>query len=256
VGRYSGAGQNAVELALILALSLPMAWHLAMTRETGFGANFLRIVNFAFIPAALFATLLTASRTALFVNVASIVYILWTLRLKGEAIHRLLLAGVLVGALFYELSFIPKETLIRLSTVGNVIQGSDLGVRGWLWQETFSLFIQHPFFGIGAGALHAPDQLGSAAHNTYLSVLAELGIFGFFLFSIMLCNVMFKAVKQRSPFSGLWITVLVIWLFGVLSLTWEFTKTTWYILNMVIISSSIYGRSDDVDDAEGNELPT
>lgn len=253
VGRYTGAGQNAVELALILALSLPMAWHLATTWKSARGAKFLRIVNFAFIPAALFATMLTASRTAVLVNVASIVYILWTLRLKGEPIYRLLLVCILVGALFFEVSLIPKETLLRLSSVGNIVMGSDLGARGWLWHQTFSLFMKHPFFGIGAGALHAPAQLGGAAHNTYLSVLAELGISGFLLFSIMLGNVMFHAVKQRSPFSALWITVLAIWLFGVLSLTWEFTKTTWFILNMVIISSAVYGRSEDEDAAEDDE---
>jgi len=255
MGRYTGAGQNAVELALILALSVPIAWHLATTRKTGYAANFLRLVNFVYVPAALLSALLTGSRMALLVNVAGVLYILGTLSFRGKLIHRVLIAAVLIGAFFFEASFIPKETLFRLSSVGDSISQSDFGGRGRLWLATFSLFLEHPFFGIGAGALHAPAQLGGAAHNSYLSVLAELGMFGFFLFASMICNVIFKAVKQQSPFSGLWITVLVIWLFGVFTLTWEFTKTTWYILNMVIISSAIYGRLDDVDDAEGDELP-
>ena len=111
-----------------------------------------------------------------------------------------------------------------------------------LWKESFAIFLDHPFLGIGSNALSAPGQLGAYAHNTFLSILAELGLVGLLLFLGILAFVVYQAIKQPTPYSTLWITVIAVWMIGVFTLTWEYTKATWFFLNLVIISAGIYSH--------------
>jgi O-antigen ligase len=240
-GRFSGAGQNAGEFALILSLTLPLAWHLAITQEPGAGAVALRIVNFTYIPLALFATVLTASRTSLLTNIPGLLYIVGTLS-KIKRVYRIMIFIVFVTSMILIQPVIPQATLDRLSTIGASIEEMDLGGRAQLWKGSFAIFLKHPYIGIGSDALSAPDQLGSFAHNTFLSIMAELGLVGLFLFLCSLLIVIYQALRQPKQYSFLWITVIAIWLMGVSTLTWEYTKSTWFYLNLVIISAGIYSQ--------------
>jgi O-antigen ligase len=240
-GRFSGAGQNAVEFALILSLSLPLAWYLAISQKPGRGANILKAINFAYIPLALLATVLTASRTSLVTNVPGLLYILGTLR-KIRMQYRILIFIVFIIAVIAVQPLIPQATLERLSTIGQSISGNDLGGRTKLWVEGLNIFLAHPFIGIGSNGLSAPTVLGTFAHNTFISILAELGLVGLLLFLAILVIVFFEAIKQPEPFSALWLTVLLVWFVGVFTLTWEYTKPTWFFLSIIVISGGIYHR--------------
>jgi O-antigen ligase len=241
VGRFTGAGQNANELSLILSLSLPLAWYLATTQKPGYAARILKVVNFAFIPLALFAAILTGSRTALVTNIPGLLYIAGTMN-KLKPVYRILVFAIIVTAFIVIWPLIPQATFNRLSTIGNSIAGNDLGGRTRLWRESFAIFLNHPFLGIGSDALGAPGQLGAYAHNTFLSIMAELGLVGLFLFLGVLSIVVFQAISQPKPFAILWVTVIAIWLIGAVSLTWEYTKGTWFFLTLVVISAGVYNR--------------
>ena len=242
-GRYAGAGLNAVDLALILALGLPVAWHLASTAGNGMKNHVLRLVNCAYIPAALFAIILTASRMAIFAVFPAILYISVTIN-RLRFFFRILIFIVLVGALFAVLPYVPQSTADRLATVGDSIATRDLGGRVRLWRASIAAFLEHPILGVGSGALRT--ELGAVAHNTFLSVLAELGLIGFTLFVVMLVIVAYQAVNQPKWLSGLWLTVLAIWAIGAFALTWEFRKPTWLFLSLVVISASLFRQCDSV----------
>ena len=64
--RFSGVGMNANDLALILILGLPVAWYLMNTNDEENKIGIRWFVNFAYILLAIFAILLTASRTSVF----------------------------------------------------------------------------------------------------------------------------------------------------------------------------------------------
>lgn len=242
-GRYTGVGQNANELALILSISIPLAWHLVITQTSGHGAGILKVINFVYIPLALLATILTASRTALLTNIPALLYIAGTIR-NIRPVHRLLFFTIMLTAFVVIWPSIPQATFDRLATIDDSIARNDLGGRVSLWKGSFRIFLEHPILGIGSNSLDSPDQLGALAHNTFLSILAELGLVGFLLFSGVLSIVIFQAFKQPAPYSILWLTVIAVWGVGACTLTWEYTKTTWFILNLVIISAEIYQRHD------------
>ena len=242
--RYAGAGLNAVELALILTLGLPVAWHLATTSGKGSKDRVLRLLSYTYIPASLFATILTASRMALIAVVPAIVYIVGTsYRLKP--FYRLFIFLILVSAMFFLQAHIPQSTIKRLATIDDSIAAFDFGGRMTLWRASFRIFSEHPVLGIGSGALHRSSALGGAAHNAFLSVSAELGIIGFILFAGILANVVYQALIQAKELSRLWLTILVIWAIGVSTLTWEIAKPTWLFFILVTISKNMYYKDTD-----------
>jgi O-antigen ligase len=247
-GRYSGAGINAVELALILALGLPVAWHLATSSAKSLRDNILRILNGLYIPASLFAITLTGSRTSLFVVAPGLLYILGTAN-RIRPLCRILVLAFLVGALLVIRPSVPEPTVERLSTTSASIAEGDLGGRGILWRETFERFSEHPVLGVGSGALHSSNVLRTVAHNTFLSVLAEVGLTGFTLFVGVLVIVAFQLRNQPKSFSTLWISVLAIWAMGNFSLTLESSKLTWLILSLVVVSAGLFKVCDSVVDS-------
>ncbi len=125
------------------------------------------------------------------------------------------------------------QVIERLATATTSISADELGGRVALWRDAYAVFLSHPILGSGGGTL--PTLLSSAAHETFLSILAETGLIGFTLFAGILVVVLNQAARLLKGFSGLWFSVFFIWLIGVQSLSWEFKKVTWLILIFVII---------------------
>jgi O-antigen ligase len=239
-GRYAGVG-NAVELALILAIGLPIAWHLATSLDNQNKNKILRLINFAYLPAALLAILLTGTRMAIFAVIPALAYIIGTFyRLKP--IVRFSSLVVLIGAGFWLEPLIPRSTLERLGTTGVSIVSGDLGGRVSIWLKSLSFFYSHPIVGIGSGALSSNYVMGVMAHNTFLSVLTEVGLIGFVLFMAILVVITQQALKQEKYYAMLWIIILAIWTIGVFTLTWEYKKATWLILTLIIVGANLNNR--------------
>lgn len=240
-GRYAGSGLNACDLALILSLGIPIAWHLATTGDGGTRSSILKLANYAYIPASLFAIVLTGSRLAIFSLLPALVFILGTgNRLRPSL--RLLIFAVLVGVVWATQPHLPQSSLDRLATAGDSIAAADLGGRVTLWRASVAAFVEQPILGVGAGALHAAGALGTLAHNTFLSVLAELGIIGFILFAAILGVTVRQAMRQPKGNTSLWLAVLAIWAIGVCTLTWEFRKPTWLFLALITVGAGLSVR--------------
>jgi O-antigen ligase len=247
-GRFSGAGQNAVELALILSLCIPIAWYLAINQKSTRNGNLIKVICYAFIPASLFAMILTGSRTALLAIIPGVIYIIASLH-RLKLVYRYIGFILFITLIIFGISIIPQATLARLETIGSSISSGDLGGRGAIWSRSFQIFFDHPLVGIGSGSTVAPDQVGSFSHNTFLSILVELGIIGEVIFLILLGSAVLQIIKQPKTSMILWFTVLFTWIIGVQSLTWEYTKVTWLFLGLIAISAGIIDRSGSLQEA-------
>jgi O-antigen ligase len=245
--RYAGIHVNANDLALILALGLPIAWHLAVSAAKAEKTGLFTLLNYAYVPAALFAIILTATRTAFFAAAPAILYMVGTAN-RLKLFHRVLILAALVGIF----PFTPQSSIERLATIGSSLSTGDLGGRGRLWQASIAAFSKHPFLGVGSGALQTPTLLPGVAHNTFLSVSAELGLIGLSFFVIMLAIVVYQAANQPKSLSWLWLTVLTIWFIGAFTLTWEYRKVTWLLLSLIVISANLFRRGDRIE--EGSSL--
>ena len=238
IGRYSGGGQNAVELGLILSLWIPIAFHLGIIQKSSLSGKIIKLISLLFIPLAIVAIILTGSRTAIFTLVPAVIYILISLK-NFKFFNRIILSFIIIIILLNTYTFIPTETLERLGTASESISSGDFGGRSILWKKSFDIFQNYPIFGIGSGSLGSPNQLGGFAHNTFISILAELGIIGFILFLCIIFCTIIKILYQPKKYSFLWFTVFSIWMIGIQSLTWEYTKDTWLLLSLIAISNGI-----------------
>jgi O-antigen ligase len=235
-GRYSATGINANDLSLILIIGLPIAMHLFFTSGPGKVGIMLKIINLAFVPLAVFAVALSGSRTSLIAIIPFGFFMIGTQQIKFP--RKVLISVIFLFSLLILFPYIPESLISRLGTIGNSIGEGDLGGRLHLWREGIAVLAEHPILGIGSGAIIS--SIGSAVHNTFISIADETGFIGLLLFCAILGIVVYQILNLPKGFSGLWLAIFLTWLIGVLSLSWEFRKLTWIILSFVIIESSFY----------------
>ena len=232
-GRYTADGISPNSIGLILALSIPIAWYLAITSsESTTRGRLLRILNYAYIPTAYFSILLTASRGSLIASVPAVMFILGTLSVRLTLGHSLVLILVLL-ILCGLFQFVPPECLMRLSTAGDEIASGDLNGRIDIWQAGLVSFVEHPFIGAGANAFPSVNALGRAPHNTFMSILVDLGLIGLTLFVAIVALLVLQASRTGPIECCFWFTLLFIWFLGTLCHNWEHTKHTWLIISLV-----------------------
>jgi O-antigen ligase len=237
--RYAASGFHPNDMGLILALGLPVAWHLAIFAKHNAGLHFLRIVNFAYLPAAVAAILLTASRGTVVAASPMVLFLLASLMgIRPRA--RIAVFGVVIGALLAVIPFVPQSSWVRLSTIPESITQGDMNDRIDIWLEGVDIAAAHPILGVGSGAYRtAAVETKHVAHNVFVSVMCELGLIGFLLMMAIILICYHSALQHPKPLAWLWITVLLIWSLGALVHTWEQRKQTWFFLSIVVVSSEL-----------------
>jgi O-antigen ligase len=234
-GRYSAPGVNAVDMALMLIIAMPIAMHLVLASGRAKQNLVLKLLNLAYIPLAIFALALTGSRTSLLAIIPFGFYMALSPQIRLQ--RKILVAvGVLI-ALIALFPLIPESLIGRLGTLGSSIAGADIGGRVDIWREAIAILARHPVFGIGGGALDS--TIGTAAHNTYVSVATETGVIGFVLFISLLGVALAQTMRLPASKSSLWLTIFMTWAIGVLSLSWEFRKVTWLVMIFVVLGCNL-----------------
>ena len=88
-------------------------------------------------------------------------------------------------------------------------------------------------------ALHAANAV---AHNTFISILVELGVVGALLLFMLLASMVYSAIRMRYLDRCLWISLLLTWTIGVSALTWEYRKPTWLLFSL--LAAHVYSRRE------------
>jgi O-antigen ligase len=126
----------------------------------------------------------------------------------------------------------------RLATATVNVNNPEAHERRDLWLAAIDTWKNNPFFGIGRGN-HGPLLPGRtlgipAAHNTYLGVLAELGIFGFLSLA---CLVLAVVIPIALPSEGkdtyasaLLLTSLLFFGLNGMTLNLENCRALWVLL--------------------------
>jgi O-antigen ligase len=243
-GRYTATGFNENDIGLTLALGIPVAWHLALSKSNSKKTYGLRLINYAYIPAAMLAILLTASRGSLVATLPALVFIFGSLtRLKP--LMRVLLLAALILSLFMLQSLVPQSSVQRLATTGTSIAEGDIGHRSYIWREGITIFAEHPILGIGSGAFRTAVESGRVAHNSFLSVLVEVGIVGFVLLVITLAVAVHPTMRQPKWDTRFWLALLLVLALGNSVHSWEKRKPVWLFLGLATVSASLPAQHDE-----------
>lgn len=245
--RYVAGEFDPNDLGLTLALGIPIAWHLMLTATRPIS----RVLNGAYLPTAALAVLLTGSRGALLATVVASSIVLGSLvrlPLRWKTAGVMLLAATLFGAA----QLVPPATFERLATTREEIASGDLSGRGVIWRAGLDRFKERPVVGVGTGGFRiavAPYLAATpyAAHNTYLGVLVEQGVVGFGILAAIGVLVFSGMRRLEKPVRRLALVLCLTWGVGVMSLSWEHRKPTWFLLGFLtthVGAAAVAIRSD------------
>lgn len=237
--RFSAGGTNPDGFGFIIALGVPIAWYLATSKNTTRSSGLLKLVNYAYIPAALMGLALSGTRTAMIATIPGMIFGLISLaRIRiGVRITILLFLSVVILMLLPVIQ--PLKSFERLGTTTDALAQGNLNERTIIWREGLETFVEHPIFGVGSNMFRSVNSLGKVAHNTFISVLVELGLIGLAMFVVILTITVIEAWSLPKWEKSFWFCLLLVWAIGASSLTWEYRKTTWLFFNMIIASAAL-----------------
>lgn len=245
--RYVAKGFDPNDLAIIMALGIPMSWYLSLV----FKQPLIVWLNRFYLPLALVAILLTGSRAGFLAVMVGLTIILWT-AVKLPLRHKLALAFIGLLTLWLLQGFVPLASWERIQTIPNEIVQGNLSLRVAIWIAGLQVFQEHPLLGVGAGAhMAAVEVLGKprVAHNVFLSVLVENGLIGFTI-GCLLGALALSLISKMPPLEQkLWIVLLGVWGMGAMSLSWEPVHPTWLLLALLVTQAFVKDIKKDAVEA-------
>ena len=237
-GRFTATGFNANDVGLTVALGIPVAWHLAVSEGGSKMIRRLRLANYIYIPVAVLAIFLTASRGSLIAAIPAILFVVASIP-RLRLFQRVVILAALIAALFQLQSLVPRATLLRLATTGSSISQADLGGRVDIWRQGLTVFSEHPLIGIGSGAFRSAVESGKSSHNTFLAAMVEVGLIGSALFAVVPAIALYQAMRHPKWDARFWLTILLILALGNLVHNWVDRKATWLFLSLIIASANV-----------------
>jgi len=246
--RYTTTGSDPNYNGLIIALAIPVAWHLAVSGGDSKKDYVLRVLNYAYLPAATFAILLTASRSSVVFLLPAFLFVVASLS-QLKLFARVSIFVVIIYALFTVQALAPQSSFQRLSTTEDSIAEASFGGRGDLWRGGIEIFLEHLLLGTGSGTFDTAARqvfyTDRDPHNTFVSVLVEVGIIGFVLFIFMLGMAVRAVMHQPRWVSRMWLTVFLIGALGCFINTMENRKPFWLLLSLMVVGAGISVQRDE-----------
>lgn len=246
--RFSPAEQsNPDGFGFIVVLGIPVAWYLASSSLGNTRlSSLLKLANYAYIPAAFFGLALSGTRTALIASLVGVAFGLSSLN-RVRLTTRIPIFLFLTAAILFMLPHVQGlRSFQRLGTTYSEITEGDLNNRTNNWLEGLAAVPDHPFIGAGSNTYRSVNSMGKLAHNSFLSVLVELGLVGFILFGTIVVIAVSKAFSQPKWEARFWLAVLAVWGIGASALTYEHRKATWLFLTLTIVSAAVTREREEL----------
>lgn len=250
--RYSVSGVDPNEFATFLALGIPAAWYIILSGRH----KRLFWPTLLFIPLALLGILLTSSRGGALVALVALSVVPLTLSALPRSSKRafwgvtlVTVAGLSVAA--PQLVDVFESSIQRLASTSRELTSGTLNERSELWNAGLNLYEQHPLLGVGVGAF--PRAIApyagteNVAHNTYVSVLVELGPLGLFLLLSILFSTGLPLLRLPTARQICYLILLLTLALGMVPLTWEGRKITWFMLTLITAAGTLVFRADTPD---------
>jgi O-antigen ligase len=246
---FRNVGFDPNDFSIALALGIPMAWVLFLRRTR----RWLNWLNLGYIPMALLAVILAASRGGLIAMLIALTLIPVTFG-NLKPIQRLLIISVVsvsVVALFVYLPtvFPQLQTNIeRLADTATELQEGDLSTRTNIWRAGLEVLSDNLYLGVGLGnfstAIAPIYGRPAAPHNVFLSVATELGTMGLLLFLLMLFLVVWPVFTRDYRYRAFHAVLFLVLFVSFLPLGIEYRKMTWFTLTLLATMKPVIVRNE------------
>jgi O-antigen ligase len=246
--RYAATGFDANDIALTMALGVPITVYL-MAR----GTRLSRYWYGAYSVLAVAAILLTASRTGILaLAIALCSYLVLTM--QSNKVRGLLITVIVACGLVWLSQFAPAESVNRLLRIDQEITSGTMSNRTTIWRAGWQVFEDHYLLGIGAGTY--PIAMGPAigvemvAHNTYLSVLTDMGLIGFGVFMGMVTLCLRVVWRMPRMERRMWQIMMLALGAGIFALSWDINKNLWLMLGLAMAHGSALANRVEFEDED------
>ncbi len=230
--RYAGAGLNADQVGLIMAVSIPISYYLLIQSR-----KLLAWVYGLQLALAETSILLSAGRGGFLAGFVALSIVPVTSR-RLSPLQKITILCVIFLAIGSSFFLVPTTSWERMSTIPEEVAHGSLNERRAIWSACWELFRTHPFLGVGAGAFRESSTrflpVPVIPHNTFLGVLAEQGIIGFGLFCAILALLVLSAKAMAPLRRKLWMVFLAVWVVAASDLTWDNGKSTWFFFGLLL----------------------
>lgn len=187
-------------------------------------SRILAVACWSVVLLTLFNTSSRASMVA-FIAASIIVAALWFVETERKALALCSVAALLglsIIAMAFELvpdsftAFIYQDVFL-LEDKGRGL-GSGLTGRAEAWIETLEIWMSNPVFGVGFRQHEALLTSASSAHNAYLTMLADTGLFGLMAYVSLISLSLWSAWRHPMPLRVRAVLVAVVASYAVLGL--------------------------------------
>jgi O-antigen ligase len=250
LGRISGLVGTANELASVLVTAMFLAGGLLLALK---GSPLLRTLCFSAIAICLIGLFLTQSRAGL-IALGTALFAAVVLGGRRRFVVAVLVTLVSITTIGYFAFVATDEVRHRVTTFGSGTGRTDIWTVGWRMVE------DQPLRGVGAGnfpiaSIHYLLEPGAllrddfivdnpkVAHNTYLNVLAELGVVGLALFLAVIAFSLWCAARALGVASqagdrqlDVLARAMIVVLVGLLAADFfgsrQYSKQLWLLLSL------------------------
>ena len=156
------------------------------------------LLNTVIVAVNTYALMLTSSRAGFLTLGALIIGLVFLpqpgkhLQLKETAMKLGIIVVVVTITVFIVQKFLPQVNMDRLIIWSGYEGGSGRDIR---WQRSVELFLQKPLFGWGWSGYNTGV---GAIHNTFLTSLCDVGVFGTVLFSMPLVLIGVESFRNKN----------------------------------------------------------
>jgi len=199
-GVAKGNFEDPNDLALTLVLMLPIAWWLSSVVQS----SAARLAAYGSAMLLVGGVVATQSRGGLMALVAAAsVMVLSQGRGRRSATLLALAAAVVIAVVV-----LPAEVFDRYTTIAEYQKDESAMTRLAIWKAGARMFADHPLTGVGAGTFEivygesyidrkVAGNTWRVAHNSYIQVAAELGVFGLAIWVAIVAWALLSLLRSR-----------------------------------------------------------
>jgi O-antigen ligase len=248
--RFSGGGQDLNYLAYMFSVSILIAIYLSRNQRPL--DRFLRWGYWVFAAWCVVQALLTGSRGGMLSLLATAFFAAFMLGMKFRKIAVKTLLKIIMWLVVLigigtpvAMWLVPQELLARLTLKGGGGTSLEEDPRVRIWTRGWEEFKKAPVLGHGLAAFYvlSEDSKGhrSAPHNTYLSLLVEMGIVGLALYLLFLALLFREVWRLPHRERLLWIGILSITLLNCFTCGSQGDKFTWFLYALCAVQGAALG---------------
>lgn len=221
---------NANYMAYCIATAIPIMAALVELRVR-FSSVLMPIIAFVF----LMAIFMTGCRGALVAGGLALVYF-YIVNMRKNLLYMIffVVAGVMAWPYLYDSLSVGLQSRLNISLL---VAGDSESFSGRLdvWPVAIQTFLDSPLIGAGIGVFKEMNYGGIGAHNFVLSLLAETGIVGLFVYLLLITLVFWRIIfHNKKIVLNSAVALLIVWLPIAMTGVWEAATAAWFVFGWFV----------------------